>query len=132
MTLVANVYFNVIKYYPTMWYVVFETTKASGQPAHTRSLIRAFVSCLNKLLTEHHLEFLPLKGGCTDSSESTPVKMPHCWKSHVTAHIRFRYLSHRLHMYRQNRTRASVCTQSRQSLLFAFTKFVSKCIYMNK
>ena len=33
-----------------------------------------------KLLTEHHLEFLSLKGGCTGSSESTLVKMPHCWK----------------------------------------------------
>ena len=32
-----------------------------------------------KLLTEHHLEFLSLKGGCTGSSESTLVKMPHCW-----------------------------------------------------
>ena len=26
-----------------------------------------------KLLTEQHLEFLSLKGGCTDSSKSTPV-----------------------------------------------------------
>ena len=40
-----------------------------------------------KLLTEHHLEFLSLKGGCTGSSESTLVKIPHCWKSHVSAHI---------------------------------------------
>ena len=40
-----------------------------------------------KLLTEHHLKFLSLKGGCTGSSESTLVKMPHCWKSHVTAHL---------------------------------------------
>ena len=39
-----------------------------------------------KLLTEHHLEFLRLKGGCTGSSESTLVKMPHCWKAHVAAH----------------------------------------------
>ena len=39
-----------------------------------------------KLLTEHHLEFLSLKGGCRGSSESTLVKMPHCWKSHATAH----------------------------------------------
>ena len=38
-----------------------------------------------KLLTEHHLEFLRLTGGCTGSSESTLVKMPHCWKSHVAA-----------------------------------------------
>ena len=28
-----------------------------------------------KLLTEHHLELLSLKGGCTGSSESTLVKM---------------------------------------------------------
>ena len=38
-----------------------------------------------KLLTEHRLEFVSLKGGCTGSSESTLVKMPHCWKSHVAA-----------------------------------------------
>ena len=36
-----------------------------------------------KLLTEHHLEFLSLKGGCRGSSESTLVKMPNCWKSHI-------------------------------------------------
>ena len=40
-----------------------------------------------RLLTEHHLEFLSLKEGCTGSSESTLIKMPHCWKSHVTAHV---------------------------------------------
>ena len=39
-----------------------------------------------KLMTEH-LEFLSLKGGCTGSYEFTLVKMPHCWKSHATAHI---------------------------------------------
>ena len=40
-----------------------------------------------KLLTEHHLEYLSLKGGCRGSSESTHVKMPHYWKSYTTAHI---------------------------------------------
>ena len=40
-----------------------------------------------RLLAEHHLEFLCFKGGCTGSSESTPVKMPHYWKSHVRAHF---------------------------------------------
>ena len=40
-----------------------------------------------KLLTEHHLEFLSMKGGCTGSSESTLFKMPHCWKSHAMAHL---------------------------------------------
>ena len=39
------------------------------------------------LLTEHHFEFPSLKGDCTGSSESTLVKMPHCWKSHVAAQI---------------------------------------------
>ena len=41
-----------------------------------------------KLLTEHHLEFLSLKGGCRGLSKSTHVKMPHCWKSHATAHVK--------------------------------------------
>ena len=40
-----------------------------------------------KLLTEHHLEFLSLKGGCRGSPESTHVKMSHCWKSHVMAQL---------------------------------------------
>ena len=40
-----------------------------------------------KLLTEHHLEFLSLKGGCRGSSKSAHVKMPHCWKSHALAQI---------------------------------------------
>ena len=31
-----------------------------------------------KLLTEHRLEFVSLKGGCTGSSESTLVKMQIC------------------------------------------------------
>ena len=58
--------------------VVCATRKASYHPAHTHSLIRAFTSRLNilmtvKLLTEHHLEFLSLDGGCTGSSESTLV-----------------------------------------------------------
>ena len=39
-----------------------------------------------ELLTEHHLDFVSLKGGCTGSSKSTLVKMPHCWKS-LVAHI---------------------------------------------
>ena len=71
--------------------VVCATSKASDQPARTRSLIRALAFSLDysmniKLLTGYNLEFLSLIGGCTGSSESTHVKMPHCWKSHVTAH----------------------------------------------
>ena len=42
-----------------------------------------------KLLDEHHkiMEFLSLKGGCTGWPESTLVKLPHCWKSHVAGYI---------------------------------------------
>ena len=42
-----------------------------------------------KLLTEHHLEFLSLKGGCRGSSESTLVKMSNGWKSHATAQLSY-------------------------------------------
>ena len=42
-----------------------------------------------ELLTEHLLEFLSLIGGCRGSSESTFFKIPHCWKSHVTAQMLF-------------------------------------------
>ena len=40
-----------------------------------------------KPLSEHHLEFLSIKVGYTGLSESTHVKAPHCWKSHVAAHV---------------------------------------------
>ena len=38
-----------------------------------------------KLLTEHHLEFLSLKGGCRGLPESALDKMSNCWKSHAVA-----------------------------------------------
>ena len=44
-----------------------------------------------KLLTEHHKEFLSVKGFFTGLSESSPVKMPHCWKSHVVAQMYMYY-----------------------------------------
>ena len=66
--------------------VVCVTSKASDQHAQKCSLIRDVeYSMAVKLLTEQHLEFLSLKGGCTGLSEST---LPHCWKSHVVVHIR--------------------------------------------
>ena len=40
-----------------------------------------------KLLTEHHLEFVSLKGGCRGLSESTLVEMSNCWKSNVAAYF---------------------------------------------
>ena len=50
-----------------------------------------------KLLIEHHLEFLSFKGGYTGSSESTLVKIPHCWKSHVAAHFVLSEVFHIIH-----------------------------------
>ena len=40
-----------------------------------------------KLLIEHYLEFLSLKGGCRGSSEFTLVKMSNCWKYYAAAHF---------------------------------------------
>ena len=37
--------------------------------------------------TEYHLKFLSSTEGRTGSPESTLLKMPHCWKSHVAAHF---------------------------------------------
>ena len=58
---------------------------AYAQPDQSLCLSLEY-SMIVKLLTEHHLEFLSLTGGCTGSSETTHVKM-HCWKSHALAHI---------------------------------------------
>ena len=56
--------------FPTMWYVGLKYPMS------------------NKLLTEQHLQFLCLKGGCTGWSESTLVKMAHCWKSNALAQMK--------------------------------------------
>ena len=69
-----------------------------------------------KLLTEEHLEFLSLTGGCTGSSESTLVKMSHCWKSHAVAHIiifacsKFDYYSFQIVNINDTDQTALVCT----------------------
>ena len=47
-----------------------------------------------KLLTKPHLEFLSFERGCTGPSEYTLVKMPHSWKSRVTAQIYLSLQSH--------------------------------------
>ena len=67
--------------FPTMWY---------ARPAQHQISLRILIleySMTVKLLTEHHLEVLSLKGGCTGCSVYTLFKMPHCWKSHVAAEI---------------------------------------------
>ena len=72
--------------FPTMWYV---------RPAMTQNHCLSLEYSMSvKLLAEHHLEFLSLKRGYTGSSESTLVKIPHCWKSHDTAQvIQFEYIT---------------------------------------
>ena len=65
-----------------------------------------------KLLTAYHLEFQSLKGGCTGSSESTLVKMPHCWKSHAVAqfsYCTFEWYSNLLHQISHNAQSADLC-----------------------
>ena len=76
--------------FPTMWYV---------QPAKAQTSLRICTVWSEPLLVAWIffyskstywtliLEFLSLKGGCTGSSESTDVKMPHCGKSHVLAQL---------------------------------------------
>ena len=56
-----------------------------------------------KLLTEHDLEFLTLKGGCTGSSVSTHVKILHCWNPHVTAHIVILIIQKKRRFFRENK-----------------------------
>ena len=69
-------------------FMVWATSKASDAYAQSdQNLCKSpEYSMTVKPVTEHHLEFLRFKGGCTGSSKSTLVKMPHCWKSHATAH----------------------------------------------
>ena len=62
-----------------------------------------------KLLTEHTFEFLDSKGGFTDSSEYTMVKMPHCWKSHVVAQLLLLFQALRVLFYDETLTE-HVCT----------------------
>ena len=79
------------KRFPTMWYVrpvqqSLRSACANAQSDLSRSKLLEY-SMTIRLLTKQHLEFLSWKGGCTSWSESTLVKMPHYWKSHVAAQI---------------------------------------------
>ena len=60
---------------------------SNGQQSDQSLCLALEFSMTVKLLTEHHLEFLSLKGGYTGSSESTLVKIQNCWKTHAAAHI---------------------------------------------
>ena len=60
-----------------------------------------------KLLTEHHLELLCLKGDCTGLSESTLVKMQHCLKQHVMAHMCVDYFQNQTRGFKDTRKKMS-------------------------
>ena len=66
--------------------------KACAYAQSDQSFCQSLEYSMNfKLLTEKHFGCLFLTGSCTGSSESKPVKMPHCWKSHVTAYFSFAF-----------------------------------------
>ena len=67
--------------------VVCTTSKASDQPAHTRSLIRAFASHFSILWLLSYWLNIIWSWGCRGSSKSTYFKLPHCWNSYATAHV---------------------------------------------
>ena len=80
--------------------MVCATSKASDQPARMRrsdqSICKSFEYSLNiKLLTEHHLEFLSLKGGFTGSSEFTMSKC-HIVENHMSRLNWFRSMEKKL------------------------------------
>ena len=53
-----------------------------------------------------HTHLLFLIGGCTGSSGSTLVKMPHCWKSHVAAQFMSRYAGY-IHISKKRKNQTS-------------------------
>ena len=63
--------------FPTIWYLAY------AQSDQSLCLSLEYFMIV-KLLTEHH-GLSKLQRRLQDSSESTLVKMPHCWKSHDTA-----------------------------------------------
>ena len=73
--------------FPTMWYVRPSNAQTSlrMRADWSEPLLVAWIFYEVKLPTEHHLELLSFKGGYTGSSESTLVKITHCWKSHAAA-----------------------------------------------
>ena len=86
-----------------------------------------------KLLTEHHLEVLSLKGGCTGSSESIHVKMPHCWKSHAMAHLILRVYVYDINtMIMKNAFNLTKATYTfKTSFSLRFLKFVfQRCCHI--
>ena len=60
---------------------------SKGSDQSDQSLCKSLEHSMTvKLLVEQHLEFLGLKLAA-QARPSLHLSMPHCWKSHVTAHI---------------------------------------------
>ena len=75
--------------FPTLWYVRPAKPQINLRIAQSDQSLCKWLehSMTVRLLPEQHLEFLSLNGGCTGSSEFTLVKIPHCWKPQVMAHM---------------------------------------------
>ena len=70
-----------------------------------------------KLLTECHLVFLSLKGGCRGSSEARLVKMSNCWKSHAAAQmIKTEFLLYRQDWFIMKQTESEMFNIDRTDL----------------
>ena len=64
--------------FPTMWFVRPAKPQIRAYAQSDQSLYSSIeYSMTVKLLTEHHLEFLNIKGGCNFSYEFTLVRRPH-------------------------------------------------------
>ena len=87
--------------FATMWYVRPAKPQINCAYAQSdQSLCQLLENSISfKLLTEYYLELLSLTGGCTGLSESTLVKLPHCWKSHVTAQMLIGYSIFLINIY---------------------------------
>ena len=75
--------------FPTMWYMCEQQSlgSACAYDQSDQSLCYSLEYYMSiKLQTERRLKILSFKG-CTGPSESTLIKMPHCWKSHAAAQI---------------------------------------------
>ena len=80
---------SIVKESNEPWHKIFHnavcaTSKASDRPSRIdQNICLSLGYSMNfEVLTEHHLEFLSLKGDCTGSYESTLVKILHYRKSH--------------------------------------------------
>ena len=76
--------------FPTMWeYVRPAKPRVSLRirSVWSEPLLVAWIYYENKATDWTPFGVSKLKAGCTGPCESTLVKMPHCWKSHVTAQM---------------------------------------------